>query len=86
MKKFEFTGETKTFNLGCRTVTLHRIRAIKNFGRVKAGDFGGWIEREKKIFRTKAMPWLVAMPRFLAMPWLVAMPMFMAMPKFMAMP
>ena len=32
MKKFEFTGETKTISLFFRTATLHRIRAIAEFG------------------------------------------------------
>ena len=30
MKKFEFTGETKTINLLFRTATLHRIKAVMN--------------------------------------------------------
>lgn len=41
MKKFEFTGETKTISLFFRTATLHRIRAIAEFGLVKVGDLGG---------------------------------------------
>lgn len=45
MKKYEFTGETKTF-VNC---TLHRIRAVRNFGTVKAGDLGGWIEKEENL-------------------------------------
>lgn len=32
MKKFEFTGETKTISLFFRTATLHRIRAVAEFG------------------------------------------------------
>ena len=46
MKKYEFTGETKTF-FG---ITLKRIRAIKSFSDVKAGDIGGWIEKEGNLF------------------------------------
>lgn len=46
MKKYEFTGETKTFDNG---VTLQRIRAAVSFGSVKAGDTGGWIEKEKNL-------------------------------------
>lgn len=49
MKKFEFTGETKTISLLFRTVTLHRIRAIAEFGLVKIGDLGGWIEKEENL-------------------------------------
>ena len=40
--KYEFTGETKEF-LG---KTLRRVRAVANFGDVRAGDLGGWIEKE----------------------------------------
>ena len=28
---------------------LHRIQAAKNFGNVKTGDIGGWIEREENL-------------------------------------
>ena len=49
MKKFEFTGETKTISLLFRTVTLHRIRAVAKFGLVKIGDLGGWIEKEENL-------------------------------------
>ena len=49
MKKFEFTGETKTINLLFRTATLHRIRAVAEFGLVKVGDLGGWIEKEENL-------------------------------------
>lgn len=45
MKKYEFTGETKAFN----GTTLHRIRALKDFGYVEAGDLGGWIEKEENL-------------------------------------
>ena len=49
MKKFEFTGESKTISLLFRTVTLHRIRAVAEFGLVKVGDLGGWIEKEENL-------------------------------------
>ena len=51
MKKYELTNETKLFN----GVTLHRIKAlkdfgdVKNFGDVKKGDLGGWIEKEENL-------------------------------------
>ena len=45
MKKYELTDETKEFD----GKTLYRIRALIDFGLVKAGDFGGWIEKEEKI-------------------------------------
>ncbi len=43
--KYEFTGETRRWN----GRTLHRIRALKDFGGVKAGDLGGWIESERNL-------------------------------------
>lgn len=45
MRKYEFTRETK--EAGFRT--LHRIRAVINFGDVKVGDLGGFIEREENL-------------------------------------
>lgn len=43
MKKYEFMGKTKN-SVGC---TLHQIRALIDFGNVKAGDLGGG-DRERK--------------------------------------
>lgn len=37
-KKYEFTGETTKVD----GHTLHRIRAVRCFSDVNAGDFGGW--------------------------------------------
>ena len=45
MKKYEFTGEVKSW-LGR---TLHRIRATVAFGDVSVGDLGGWIEKEENL-------------------------------------
>ena len=39
-KKYILTDETIQFN----GKTLYRIKAIKNFGNVKDGDLGGWVE------------------------------------------
>ena len=44
--KYEFTGETRVSPFG---TTLHRIRAIKNFGNIRIGEFGGWIEKESNL-------------------------------------
>lgn len=45
IKKFELTGDTKiVFGR-----TLHRIRAVRDFGDVKAGDLGGWVESEQNL-------------------------------------
>ena len=58
MKKFEFTGETKTISLLFRTAILHRIRAVAEFGLVKVGDLGGWIEKEENLSHEgKAWVW-----------------------------
>lgn len=49
-RKYEFTGETKTVPYGSfGSVTLHRIRAVADFGDVKAGQLGGWIESEHRL-------------------------------------
>lgn len=45
MKKYEFTGETKVV-FG---KTLHRIKALISFGFVKAGELGGWVEKEENL-------------------------------------
>ena len=47
MKKYELTTEVKV-ELG---VTLHRIRALVDIVRhgVKAGDLGGWVEKESNL-------------------------------------
>ncbi|MEI3499936.1 MAG: hypothetical protein V8Q39_00195 [Anaerovoracaceae bacterium] len=49
MKKYEFTGEVKRIKLISKEVVLRRIRAVMAFGVVKAGDIGGWIEKEKNL-------------------------------------
>ena len=50
MKKFEFTGETKTLLDG---TVLHRIKALvcikSNTGNVEVGDIGGWVEKEDNL-------------------------------------
>ena len=44
-KKYMLTDETTTI----KGRTLHRIKALKDFGEVKAGDLGGFIEREENL-------------------------------------
>lgn len=46
-RKYEFTGETT--NRIAEGATLHRIRALRDFGDVKAGDLGGWVESESNL-------------------------------------
>lgn len=43
--KYELTEETMKF----QSVTLHRIRALKSFGGVRAGELGGWIEGYRNL-------------------------------------
>ena len=45
MKKFELTREFITF-LGRK---LFRIKALVEFGDVKAGELGGYVEKEENI-------------------------------------
>lgn len=47
MKKYELTDETKEFD----GKTLHRIKALIDLSSlaVKAGDLGGWIEKEENL-------------------------------------
>lgn len=45
MKKFELTSETKIVD----GVVLHRIKALTSFGIVKAGQLGGFVEKEENL-------------------------------------
>jgi hypothetical protein len=44
-KKYELTAESVEFN----GKQLYRIRALKDFGGIKAGDLGGYIESENNL-------------------------------------
>lgn len=44
-KKFELTKDS----IYCCGVTVYRIKALKDFGKVKAGDLGGFIEKESNL-------------------------------------
>ena len=46
MKKFELTSETKINIFGKK---LFRIKALISFGDVKAGETGGWVEKEENV-------------------------------------
>ena len=48
IKKYEFTGETKQIGV-FKDITIRRIRATAEFGKVKLGDLGGWIEKEENL-------------------------------------
>ena len=43
--KYKLTENTKEVN----GITLYQIQALKDFGIVKKGDLGGWIEKEKNL-------------------------------------
>ena len=45
MEKFKVTDITKEWE----GRTLYRIQALRDFGLVKAGDLGGWIEKERNL-------------------------------------
>lgn len=45
MKKYEITDETKEVN----GVVLHRIKAVRDFGSVKAGSLGGFIKKNSNL-------------------------------------
>lgn len=44
-KKYELTDE----KIKWEGRTLYRIRALKDFGYIKAGDLGGWVESEYNL-------------------------------------
>lgn len=44
--KYKLTDETMNTDGG---VLLHRIECVDSFGNVKAGDKGGWIEKEENL-------------------------------------
>ena len=44
-KKYELTDETMEWE----GHTLHRIKALRDFNNVKAGDLGGWVESEDNL-------------------------------------
>ena len=45
MKKFELTEETKIYGNLC----LKRIKALKDFGNIKKGEMGGFVEKVKEF-------------------------------------
>jgi carbonic anhydrase/acetyltransferase-like protein (isoleucine patch superfamily) len=45
--KYVFTGDEKVY----RNHVLHRIQAIEDFGTIKEGEIGGWIESEENLSR-----------------------------------
>ena len=43
--KYTLTDKVKVID----GVTLHRIKALRSFGNVNAGDLGGWVEKKANL-------------------------------------
>lgn len=80
MKKYELTTETIQF----AGRTLHRIKALRDFGSVKAGKFGGWIENEKNLSQDDNA-WIYGEAMALITQKYLVMQMYLAMQEFMTM-
>jgi hypothetical protein len=53
MKKYKLTKERLEFD----DVTLYRIQALRDFGNVKKGDLGGWVDCEENLSH-KGLCWI----------------------------
>ena len=51
-QKYILTSETKTVMYLGDKITLYRIKSVKNFGDVKFGDFGGWVQSDFNLSHT----------------------------------
>jgi hypothetical protein len=51
--KFKLTDQTRELD----GITLYRIQATSSFGDVKAGDLGGWVEKEQNLSKT-GLAWI----------------------------
>ena len=49
MNKYELTEECKVVSLVDGKHTLYRIKALRDFADVKAGQLGGWVEKETNL-------------------------------------
>lgn len=49
MKKYKLTNETKVINNSRGKITLYRIEALKDFGIVKKGYGGGFVQDESNL-------------------------------------
>ena len=49
MRKYKLTSETISVVCNDAEITLHRIQALRDFGYIKAGDLGGFIEKESNL-------------------------------------
>jgi len=55
VKKYELTPQKMTIKKG---LTLHRIRALRDFACVKRGDLGGWVESERNLATDYNLAWV----------------------------
>jgi carbonic anhydrase/acetyltransferase-like protein (isoleucine patch superfamily) len=55
IKKFELTQQRMTIKKG---LTLHRIRALRDFACIKKGDLGGWVESEHNLSTDYNLAWI----------------------------
>lgn len=46
LKKYELTDESIVLDNG---ISLYRIRALMDFGNVKEGDLGGYVQSEQNL-------------------------------------
>lgn len=49
MKKYKLTNYSTTIHECGKDVTVYRIRAKEDFGGVREGDLGGWVESEENL-------------------------------------
>lgn len=47
--KYELTEDSMEIKIDEKIIKLHRIRALEDFGDVKKGDIGGWVESEDNL-------------------------------------
>lgn len=55
--KYEWTGASKKLDSG---ETVYQIQAIRDFGAVKAGELGGWVQGGRNLARRFGAAWVEA--------------------------
>lgn len=49
MRKYKLTEDTVQITRNGAKITLYRVQALRDFGDIKAGDLGGYIESEANL-------------------------------------
>lgn len=49
MKKYRLTNKTRTVTRNGKDIILYQIEALRDFGDIKAGDLGGFVESEANL-------------------------------------